>query len=192
VNPAHVTRDHPGKTNASGTLHHQLCILADTREPWPHPWERFLSDGWVIERETLETGDLALAALPEAGVIERKTPSDLANCIGKGRERFQRELRRGRYVGRMVVVIEGSLSDVVVAARGIHCNAVVGTLAAWTRRYCPFVFCGCERLATDFAFRFLAGQLRGIEGRSNQGEKARTSAAGQGNEDGDRPFLESP
>ena len=84
-----------------------------------------------------------------------------------------------------------------VAARGIHHNAVVGTLAAWTRRYCPFVFCGSERLAADFAFRFLAGQLREIEGlanalqfqpRSNQGEKARTPAAGQGCEDGYSPF----
>ena len=50
-------------------------ILADTREPWPHPWERFLPEGWVIERGTLETGDLALAMLPEAGVVERKTSS---------------------------------------------------------------------------------------------------------------------
>ena len=167
-------------------------ILADTREPWPHPWERFLPEGWALERGTLETGDLALGVLPEAGVIERKTSSDLANCIGKGRERFERELRRGRYVGRMVVVIEGTLTDVAVAARGIHHNAVVGTLAAWTRRYCPFVFCGSERLAADFAFRFLAGQLRGIERLGNapqfqsgadQSKKARTPDAGHGRED---------
>ena len=91
-------------------------ILADTREPWPHPWERFLPEGWALERGTLETGDLALGLLPEGGVIERKTSSDLANCIGKGRERFERELRRGRYVGRMVVVVEGTLTDVAVAA----------------------------------------------------------------------------
>jgi hypothetical protein len=181
-----------------------IIILADTREPCPHPWERFLPEGWVFERGTLETGDLALAVLPEAGVIERKTSCDLANCIGKGRERFERELRRGRYVGRMVVVIEGTLTDVVVAARGIHHNAVVGTLAAWTRRYCPFVFCGPERLAADFAFRFLAGQLRGIEGLANAlqfqpGNQSRRSqskragtAAGRGREDGFSPFLESP
>jgi DNA excision repair protein ERCC-4 len=166
-----------------------MIILADSREPCPHPWERFLPEGWVLERGTLETGDLALAVLPEAGVVERKTSSDLANCIGKGRERFERELRRCRYVGRMVVVIEGTLSDVAVAARGVHCNAVVGTLAAWTRRYCPFVFCGFERLAADFAFRFLTGQLRGIErlanalrfqSRDNQTKKASRPAAGPG------------
>ena len=144
-----------------------MIILSDSREPYPHPWERFLPEGWVFERATLETGDLALAVLPEGGVIERKTPSDLANCIGKDRERFERELRRGRYLGRMVVVVESTLSDVAVAARGIHHNAVIGTLAAWTRRYCPFVFCGCERLAADFTFKFLAGQLREIERLAN-------------------------
>jgi hypothetical protein len=48
-----------------------LCV--DSREPWPHPWEQFLPEGWIFKRGILETGDLALAALPEAGVIERKT-----------------------------------------------------------------------------------------------------------------------
>ena len=63
----------------------------------------------------------------------------------------------------MIVVIEGSLSDVVVAARGIHVNAVIGTIAAWTLRYCPFILAGSERLAADFSCRFLASQLRSIE-----------------------------
>jgi hypothetical protein len=43
---------------------------------------------------------------------------------GAGRERFERELKRGRYCGRMVVVVEGSLSDVYVAGRGLHHNAI--------------------------------------------------------------------
>ena len=25
-----------------------MIILADSREPFPHPWERFLPEGWVI------------------------------------------------------------------------------------------------------------------------------------------------
>ena len=63
----------------------------------------------------------------------------------------------------MVVVIEGTLTDVTVAARGIHYNAVVGTLAAWTLWYCPFVFCASQREAADFSFRFLAAQVRDAE-----------------------------
>ena len=49
-----------------------------------------------------------------------------------------------------------------VAARGVHHNAVLGTLASWTHKYCPFVFCGSERLASEFSFRFLASQLGGL------------------------------
>jgi DNA excision repair protein ERCC-4 len=77
-----------------------MRLIVDTREPWPHPWLEYLPEGWELERGTLETGDIALAALPEGAVVERKTPTDLTSCIGSGRERFERELRRGRYLGR--------------------------------------------------------------------------------------------
>lgn len=93
-------------------------------------------------------------------MVERKTPGDSASCIGAGRDRFERELKRGRYCGRMAVIISGSLADVVVVGRGLHHNAIIGTLAAWTLRYCPFVFCGSERIAAEFAFRFLFAQAR--------------------------------
>jgi len=140
-----------------------LRVAVDTREPWPHPWAAFLPDGAELIRSGLETGDLALLALPDSAVIERKTPADLAGCIGSNRERFERELKRGRYVGRMAVVVEGSLADVCAAARGIHRSAVVGTVAAWTLRYCPFIFAGNVEGAADFAFRFLRAQVRDIE-----------------------------
>ena len=63
-------------------------------------WAKWLPQGWELVREKLETGDFVLSALPEGAVIERKTPSDMASCIGANRERFERELKRGRYVGR--------------------------------------------------------------------------------------------
>ena len=140
-----------------------MRVIFDTREPWPHPWAAYLLEGWELERGTLETGDIALAALPEGAIIERKTPADLASCIGASRERFEKELKRGRYVGRMIVVIEGTLADVCAASRGISHNAITGTLAPWTLRYCPFVFAGSVQAAADFAFRFLAAQVRDIE-----------------------------
>ena len=132
-----------------------MIVLCDTREQKPHPWAALLPSGWGFERVTLESGDFALASHPHGAMIERKTPGDLANCIGTGRERFERELKRARYCGRFAVVVEGSLSDVVVAARGIHHNAVIGTLASWTLRYAPFIFAGSQRPAADFAWRLL-------------------------------------
>jgi ERCC4-type nuclease len=140
-----------------------MTLLFDTREADPHPWERHLPEGWRIERGTLETGDLALARLPEGVVIERKTPCDLSSCIGASRERFERELRRGRYVGRFIVIVEGTLSDVQRAARGIHPNSINGTLAAWSVRFCPIIFAGGVAPAADFAFRALAAQVRDIQ-----------------------------
>jgi hypothetical protein len=68
--------------------------------------ERFLPEGWHFERGTLETGDIALAVLPDGAVAERKTPSDMVSCIGSERERFERELKRGRYCGRMILATE--------------------------------------------------------------------------------------
>ena len=115
-----------------------------------------------MQRGMLETGDIALAALAEGVVIERKTPQDLASCMTHGRDRFERELKRGRYTGRFIVIVEGGFDDLVVAARGMHLNSIVGTLASWTVRFCPFAFMGDKALAANFAFRALGAQVRDI------------------------------
>jgi ERCC4-type nuclease len=61
----------------------QVRVTVDNRDPWPHPWAKFLPTGWQIERGVLETGDFALSAIPAGAVVERKTPTDIANCIGR-------------------------------------------------------------------------------------------------------------
>ncbi len=93
-----------------------MTLTIDTREPHdPHPWSPHLPAGWKLERGTLETGDLAVARLPEGVVIERKTAAGLAGCLGRERGRFERELRRGRYCGRFMVIVEADLAAVVQA-----------------------------------------------------------------------------
>ena len=114
-----------------------MIVLCDTREPWPHPWSAMLPAGWALERASLETGDFCLASHPHGIVIERKTSSDLAPAsvpTAKGSSGSCAE------AGTLAVcvVVEGSLSDVAVAARGIHHNAVLGTLASWTLRSARF------------------------------------------------------
>ena len=140
-----------------------MTILLDTREPDPHPWARHAPENVTMIRGTLETGDFALAALPDGVVIERKTAADLAGCIGSNRERFERELKRSRYCGRFIVVCEGTLADVCAAARLIHHSAIVGTVAAWSVRFCPIIFAGTVEAAADFSFRCLRAQVRDIE-----------------------------
>lgn len=140
----------------------KVRLVVDTREPWPHPWQEYLPTLWTMERGLLETGDIAIAALIEGVVIERKTAQDLASCMTNGRDRFERELKRGRYTGRFIVIMEGSFNDLLVAARGMHPNSVVGTIASWTVRFCPFVFAGDRAHAANFAFRSLGAQVRDI------------------------------
>jgi len=110
-----------------------MRLIVDTREPWPHPWLEYLPEGWELERGTLETGDIALAALPEGAVVERKTPTDLTQLhwLRTG------EIRAGAapwpLPGPMIVIIEGSLADVPSGSPGGLCqNAIVGSIAACT------------------------------------------------------------
>ncbi len=48
-------------------------------------------------------------------------------------------------------------------AREVHPNAIMGTIAAWTRRGWPVVFAGGVELAAQFSFRFLVGPLKEAE-----------------------------
>jgi ERCC4-type nuclease len=136
-----------------------ITLLCDTREPEPHPWQRWMPAHVTLERATLDTGDLALAGLPDAAVVERKTVADFLGCMTSNRDRFERELARSRYVGRFAVVVEGTLLDCLRNRGGLSEPSLIGTVAAWSRRYCPILFAGTERHAAELAFRFLAGQI---------------------------------
>ena len=138
-------------------------LLLDSREPWPHPWAAYFSPAVKLDRDCLETGDLALACFRDGAIVERKTASDLLGCIGKSRDRFERELKRSRYLGRLIVIVEGTLADVFAQSRGIHPSAIIGTLAAWQRRYAPVCFAGNVETAAKIAESFLLGQVREIE-----------------------------
>jgi len=130
-------------------------LLIDSREPQEHPWVEWLPTGWTAERATLETGDFALASNPSI-VVERKTAQDMISCFGQSRDRFEAELRRARNgCDSFVVVVEGTMADLERHRRGLHWSAVVGTLAAWTRRYCPIILAGDTEQAAHFAFRYL-------------------------------------
>jgi DNA excision repair protein ERCC-4 len=154
-----------------------LTLQVDTREQWPHRYARFFPPGTNLVQATMETGDLALAGHDDVAV-ELKRCAEMASMFGTDRERFQRELARGRCLDAFCVVIEGSMTGVLTAAtvqRGFSFASVMGTLASWTRRYrCHFVFCDTDQLAAQFAWRFLTGPIREAEARL---AKARGAAA---------------
>ncbi|MEI8122116.1 MAG: ERCC4 domain-containing protein [bacterium] len=131
-----------------------MKIILDTREPSPHPWSRFW-EGVEIETGTLETGDMTVNGFNDLVAVERKTTTDFLGCIGGERERFERELKRSRQIGHFIVIVDGTLANVMVHSRGIPSASIIGTVAAWTRRYCPIVFCDTECLAAHLALRWM-------------------------------------
>lgn len=159
-----------------------MKITIDTREPGNgpnHPWAEFWPADVRVVRGTLETGDVALAALPDGAVVERKTVPDFLAAIGRERRRFDLELKRARYCGSFVIVVEGSFADVLSAnhARGLLTDsAITGTIASWTRRGAPVLFAGSVRAAADLAYRFLSGQVREIERSARAINKTESAA----------------
>ena len=155
-----------------------MTIIVDTREPGEgtnHPWAEFWPADVRVIRGTLETGDVALAALPDGAVVERKTVPDFLAAIGRERERFDRELRRARYCQSLTIVVEGTLADVANANRQrgqLSENAIFGTIASWTRRGAPVLFAGTVHAAADLAYRILAGQVREIDRAAKAIQKA--------------------
>ena len=159
-----------------------MTIIVDTREPGEgtcHPWAAFWPADVRVIRGTLETGDVALAALPDGAICERKTVSDFCAAIGRERERFDRELRRARYCGSFTIIVEGTLADVANANRQrgqLSEAAIFGTVASWTRRGAPVLFAGTVHAAADLAYRILAGQVREIDRAAKAIQKAEAAA----------------
>jgi len=72
--------------------------------------------------------------------------------------------------------VEGTLTACLEQRNGIHPAAFIGTIAAWSRRFCPIVFAGDEHCAAAFAWRFLVGQITEAERVICKTSKARAGA----------------
>jgi DNA excision repair protein ERCC-4 len=82
-----------------------MKILIDTREQKPYSFST------QTETATLPTGDYSIAGAESLIAIERKSLDDLVSCLTSGRERFERELHRGKALDYFALVIEASLPD---------------------------------------------------------------------------------
>jgi hypothetical protein len=103
-------------------------ILVDTREQRPL---RF-SSAVAVQAATLSTGDYSVVGASDKLCIERKSLDDLANCCGNERERFIDCCRRMRDFEVKVIVVEGTVNDVLSHRyqSRINPNSVIGTLIA--------------------------------------------------------------
>jgi DNA excision repair protein ERCC-4 len=87
-----------------------MRILVDTREQAP-----FTFQGYEVAPEpaTLPVGDYSLPGFTDRVTIERKELNDLVSCLmNSNRDRFERELARGRHYDLFAMVVEANLADV--------------------------------------------------------------------------------
>ncbi len=131
-----------------------ITPIVDTREQRP-----LKLPGAV--RGTLPTGDYC-CCLAHLGTvaIERKSAVDLFACVGRERERFERELARLAALRFRALVIEADLGELLEtppARSHVHPSAVLGSLTAWSWRYSLPVWFASDRItATRLVLRLLA------------------------------------
>ena len=134
-------------------------ILVDTREQAP----LFVGRPWAV-RATLATGDYSLAGYEGQVVLERKSLADAYGTIGRGRERFERELERMRPFACKGILVEATYADLLDPERQdpcwrsrVHPASVEGSLLAFRRRFGVEVLFAGNRLHSErLAFRWLA------------------------------------
>ena len=156
-----------------------MTILVDSREQRPFNFEHERYDV-QIQPGTLTVGDYSLAGLQDKVAVERKSLPDLVQCLGRERERFERELLRGAALDAFAVVVEGSWSDL---ANGnfrsqINPHAACQSVLAFMARYrLPFLFAGSRPAAEYVTWGFLRQYLEGARKRWASIVKAHGEAA---------------
>lgn len=106
-------------------------IAIDTREQQPY---EFKESSMV---ETVPTGDYSLVGLENHISIERKELNDLIGCLTTGRDRFEKELHKGKALDYFALVVEASLSDLANGRYRSDMNpkSAIQSLLAFSVRY---------------------------------------------------------
>lgn len=149
-----------------------ISIIIDTREQAPYTF-----DAWEVTttRAGLPTGDYSVAGFEDRVGIERKSLDDLISCLmGDNRQRFERELARGRVYELFAVVVEADLTDL---ARGRYQSqmkpeACLQSVTTFFVRYgVPFMFCGNRAGAEYMTYSLLAKYIYEIRKRFDMARK---------------------
>lgn len=136
-----------------------VVAVIDTREQ--HPLD--LSPLQTVT-QTLDTGDYSVRGLEHVIAIERKGLGALLSCIGRERERFEREVQRLLAHPVRAMVVESTWSDLELGGwRGqVRPEAVIGSLLGWIAMGLPVVMAADHQRAGRYTARllFLAARRR--------------------------------
>ena len=131
---------------ASEPLLFPARIVIDTREQRPFAFASIRADARQgrrpvqVEtiRRALAAGDYSIDGHESTIAVERKSVADLFGTLGKGRERFVRELDRLATYAVAAVVVEGEWSDVLLAPPDrsqLNPKTIYRSVIAWQQRY---------------------------------------------------------
>lgn len=130
----------------------QVVVIVDSREQTP--WD--LSPLKVVPG-TLCTGDVALASAPNIARIERKSLDDLLGCVGRDRDRFDREMQRMLSFPIRVLVIEADWTELEQGnwRSKLTPEHVIGSLMGWAAQGISIHAAGDHTRAGRHAARLL-------------------------------------
>ncbi len=142
-----------------------LTIVADTRERLPYEFNSgSVYDGTMVEQKALLIGDYSLSGLEHLVAVERKSLPDLVLCLGRERDRFERELLRAQGLEAFAVVVEGTFYELAHGDYRSQLNphaAVQSVSAFMARMRVPFVFAGSRDVAMYAVWSFLRQFVQG-------------------------------
>ena len=152
-----------------------MIILIDSREQLPFSFAGYEASPEVA---TLPVGDYSLPGFEDRIAIERKALDDLVGCLmGKDRERFERELSKGRHYEFFGVVVEATLADVTNGRyrSEMKAGAALQSILAFQVRYrTSFIWAGNRQAAEHVTYSLLSKYLRELA------ERYKTAVKGQG------------
>lgn len=160
-----------------------MRVIIDNREQTPFWFNRefYQSRGVTSEQGTLQIGDYSLAGLTDRVAIERKSLPDLVQCLGRERQRFERELIRARGLDVFAVVIEDTFESLGHGEykSKLKPHSACQSVMSFTVKYgIPFLFAG-SRLAAEYCTWSLLHQyLDGAQKRYKAIVKAHGIALG--------------
>lgn len=104
------------------------------------------------ESATLTTGDYSLKGLEHHVCIERKSLDDLLGCVGRDRERFERELQRMLAYPVRVLLVESTWADIELGQwrSKVTSSQVMGSLIGWAAMGIQVAMIGSHERAGQF------------------------------------------
>jgi hypothetical protein len=145
-----------------------MKIIVDSREQAPFTFAHEKYAGTLVEAGTLDTGDYSLAGLTDRVAVERKSLPDLVGCLGRERERFEREMQRAAALDAFAVVVECSWGELAGGHYRSQLNAHAAcqsVLAFACRHRIPFLFAGSRAGAEYVCWGFLRQYLESARKR---------------------------